>query len=85
MLASLRSKIPAKRGVRAANRREMCRAAIAEDEHTLEFKQLFSLSLFSNTLHSINNNSIADILTGVTGKLESPILSAFHSFEVTSD
>ena len=27
--------------MRAANRREICRAAIAEDKHTLEFKQLY--------------------------------------------
>ena len=37
VLVSLRSKIPAKRGVRTANRREICRVAIAEDKHTLEF------------------------------------------------
>ena len=85
MLASLRYKIPAKQGVRAANRQEICRAAIAEDKHTLEFKKFFNLSLFSSILHTINNYSMAYILTGVTGKLEFPILSVFHSFEVTSD
>ena len=80
VLASPRSKIPAKQGVRAANRREICRAAIGEDKHALEFKQFFNLPLFSSTLHTLNDYSIAYILTGVTGKLEFPILLTFHNF-----
>ena len=52
MLASFWSKIPAKRGARAENRREICRAAIAEDKlHTLEFKQFLNLPFSSSTLY----------------------------------
>ena len=85
MLVSLWSRIPAKRGVSTANRREICCAAIAEDIHSSSNSFFKNLPLFSSTPHTVKNNSKAYILAGVTGKLESVILSAFHCFEVTSD
>ena len=44
----------------------------------------FNLPLFSSTLHTVQNNSIAYIRTGVRDKLESVILSGFHYFDSTS-